>query len=164
MQGLQAYVSAGRSAGSWCPGAAVASGRSPAYSQTAFSSVPVPLQVRLLGASLSCHHPQAAAHLTWPVPALLPSLQVQLLGATLSIGRPSGYVDPGKAAAAATVAAEALARFQVASLLLPCSCPLLFLGLLPPLFLVGKRGWLVWVSGVLLLGPCSTLCCAACVP
>jgi splicing factor U2AF subunit len=38
--------------------------------------------------------------------------QVQLLGATLSIGRPSGYVDPGKAAAAATVAAEALARFQ----------------------------------------------------
>lgn len=39
--------------------------------------------------------------------------QVQLLGATLSIGRPSGYVDPGKAAAAATVAAEALAKFQV---------------------------------------------------
>jgi len=42
-------------------------------------------------------------------------LQVQLLGATLSIGRPSGYVDPGKAAAAATIAAEALARFQVAT-------------------------------------------------
>ena len=39
--------------------------------------------------------------------------QVQLLGATLSIGRPSGYVDPGKAAAAATIAAEALAKFQV---------------------------------------------------
>jgi splicing factor U2AF subunit len=44
---------------------------------------------------------------------LPPLLQVQLLGATLSIGRPSGYVDPGKAAAAAIVAAEALARFQV---------------------------------------------------
>lgn len=42
---------------------------------------------------------------------------MQLLGATLSIGRPSGYVDPGKAAAAATVAAEALARFQVAVVL-----------------------------------------------
>ncbi|EFN57106.1 hypothetical protein CHLNCDRAFT_143928 [Chlorella variabilis] len=41
--------------------------------------------------------------------------QVQLLGATLSIGRPSGYVDPGKAAAAATVAAEALAKFQAES-------------------------------------------------
>ncbi|KAL4419535.1 hypothetical protein ABPG77_005766 [Micractinium sp. CCAP 211/92] len=41
--------------------------------------------------------------------------QVQLLGATLSIGRPSGYVDPGKAAAAAVVAAEALARFQAES-------------------------------------------------
>ena len=39
--------------------------------------------------------------------------QVQLMGATLSIGRPSGYVDPGKAAAAAVMAAEALARFQV---------------------------------------------------
>ena len=38
---------------------------------------------------------------------------MQLLGATLSIGRPSGFVDPGKAAAAATVAADALARFQV---------------------------------------------------
>lgn len=49
--------------------------------------------------------------------------QVQLLGATLSIGRPSGYVDPGKAAAAATVAAEALARFQVASCPSPaCVC------------------------------------------
>ncbi|KAL4433887.1 hypothetical protein ABPG75_000328 [Micractinium tetrahymenae] len=41
--------------------------------------------------------------------------QVQLLGATLSIGRPSGYVDPGKAAAAAVVAAEALAKFQAES-------------------------------------------------
>ncbi|PSC69139.1 spindle assembly abnormal 6-like protein [Micractinium conductrix] len=42
--------------------------------------------------------------------------QVQLLGTTLSIGRPSGYVDPGKAAAAAVVAADALARFQAESL------------------------------------------------
>ena len=50
-----------------------------------------------------------------PLPACLglPRLQVSLMGATLSIGRPSGYVDPGKAAAAATVAAEALAKFQV---------------------------------------------------
>ena len=39
--------------------------------------------------------------------------QVQLLGQVLSIGRPSGYVDPGKAAHAAHVAAEALAKFQV---------------------------------------------------
>lgn len=38
--------------------------------------------------------------------------QVQLLGQTLSIGRPSGYVDPAKAAAAAQSAAEALAKFQ----------------------------------------------------
>ena len=53
-------------------------------------------------------------------------------------------------------------------LLLPCSCPLLFLGL--PTFVSGallgwERGWLVGVfrapAG---LGPCSTLCCAARVP
>jgi hypothetical protein len=48
-----------------------------------------------------------------------PLLQVQLLGQTLSIGRPSGYVDPAKAAAAAQSAAEALARFQVSLRPLP---------------------------------------------
>lgn len=40
-------------------------------------------------------------------------MQVQLLGQSLSIGRPSGYVDPAKAHAAAQMAAEALAKFQV---------------------------------------------------
>ncbi|KAL6779338.1 UAF4 [Auxenochlorella protothecoides x Auxenochlorella symbiontica] len=37
---------------------------------------------------------------------------VSLMGATLSIGRPSGYVDPTHAAAAARSAAQALARFH----------------------------------------------------
>lgn len=37
---------------------------------------------------------------------------VSLMGATLSIGRPSGYVDPAHAAAAARSAAQALARFH----------------------------------------------------
>lgn len=74
-------------------------------------------------------------------------LQVQLLGATLSIGRPSGYVDPGKAAAAATVAAEALARFQVAS----CPCPLLFLPL-GPLPSIWSSGEVVWLGSGLQLG------------
>lgn len=41
--------------------------------------------------------------------------QVQLMGTTLSIGRPSGYVDPTKAQAAAQAAAEALSRFQAES-------------------------------------------------
>lgn len=65
-----------------------------------------------LGASSCCCRPccppRRCPRRTGP-----PASQVQLLGATLSIGRPSGYVDPGKAAAAAVVAAEALARFQV---------------------------------------------------
>ena len=38
--------------------------------------------------------------------------QVQLLGQTISVGRPSGYVDPSKAASAATAAAAALDAFQ----------------------------------------------------
>jgi hypothetical protein len=37
------------------------------------------------------------------------------MGTTLSIGRPSGYVDPTKAQAAAQAAAEALSRFQAES-------------------------------------------------
>jgi hypothetical protein len=41
--------------------------------------------------------------------------QVPLMGQTLSIGRPTGYVDPVKAYAAAQAAAEALARFQADS-------------------------------------------------
>lgn len=41
--------------------------------------------------------------------------QVPLMGQTLSIGRPTGYVDPGKAFAAARAAADALARFQAES-------------------------------------------------
>lgn len=45
--------------------------------------------------------------------ALALNAQVQLLGQTISVGRPSGYVDPHKAAAAAQAAALALAAFQV---------------------------------------------------
>ncbi|EFJ49883.1 hypothetical protein VOLCADRAFT_89331 [Volvox carteri f. nagariensis] len=44
--------------------------------------------------------------------ALALNAQVQLLGQTISVGRPSGYVDPQKAAAAAQAAAQALAAFQ----------------------------------------------------
>ncbi|GLI69369.1 hypothetical protein VaNZ11_013962 [Volvox africanus] len=44
--------------------------------------------------------------------ALALNAQVQLLGQTISVGRPSGYVDPHKAAAAAQAAAQALAAFQ----------------------------------------------------
>ncbi|KAG2485483.1 hypothetical protein HYH03_015757 [Edaphochlamys debaryana] len=44
--------------------------------------------------------------------ALALNAQVQLLGQTISVGRPSGYVDPTKAAIAATAAAGALAAFQ----------------------------------------------------
>ncbi|GMH32560.1 hypothetical protein BSKO_00394 [Bryopsis sp. KO-2023] len=44
--------------------------------------------------------------------ALQLSGQVQLFGQSISVGRPSGYVDPGKAAAAAQAAAAALAAFQ----------------------------------------------------
>jgi splicing factor U2AF subunit len=40
---------------------------------------------------------------------------VAVMGSTLSIGRPAGYVDPGKASSAAQTAAEALARFQAES-------------------------------------------------
>lgn len=46
--------------------------------------------------------------------ALQLSGQVQLFGQSISVGRPSGYVDPGKAAAAAQAAAAALAAFQAA--------------------------------------------------
>lgn len=38
--------------------------------------------------------------------------QVQLFGQTISVGRPSGYVDPSKAAKAAQAAAAALAAFN----------------------------------------------------
>lgn len=41
--------------------------------------------------------------------------QIQLAGSALSIGRPTGYVDPVKAQAAAQSAAEGLARFQAES-------------------------------------------------
>ncbi|GLC45602.1 hypothetical protein PLESTB_001784400 [Pleodorina starrii] len=44
--------------------------------------------------------------------ALALNAQVQLLGQTISVGRPSGYVDPHKASAAAQAAAQALAAFQ----------------------------------------------------
>ena len=44
--------------------------------------------------------------------ALQLSGQVQLFGQSISVGRPSGYVDPGKAAAAAQAAAVALAAFN----------------------------------------------------
>ncbi|PNW71153.1 hypothetical protein CHLRE_16g695450v5 [Chlamydomonas reinhardtii] len=44
--------------------------------------------------------------------ALALNNQVQLLGQTISVGRPSGYVDPSKAASAATAAAAALDAFQ----------------------------------------------------
>eukprot|EP00210_Caulerpa_lentillifera_P001788 g1718.t1 len=44
--------------------------------------------------------------------ALQLSGQVQLFGQTISVGRPSGYVDPSKAAAAAQAAAAALAAFN----------------------------------------------------
>ncbi len=45
--------------------------------------------------------------------ALQLSNQVQLLGQAISVGRPSGYVDPSKAQAAAQAAAAALSAFQV---------------------------------------------------
>ena len=38
--------------------------------------------------------------------------QVQLLGQPISVGRPSGYVDPSAAQAAALKAAEALERYR----------------------------------------------------
>lgn len=44
--------------------------------------------------------------------ALQLSGQVQLFGQSITVGRPSGYVDPGKAAAAAQAAAAALAAFN----------------------------------------------------
>lgn len=44
--------------------------------------------------------------------ALQLSNQVQLLGQAISVGRPSGYVDPSKAQAAAQAAAAALSAFQ----------------------------------------------------
>eukprot|EP00803_Ostreobium_quekettii_P000471 evm.model.scf_2176EXC.2 EVM.evm.TU.scf_2176EXC.2 scf_2176EXC:19396-21727(-) len=44
--------------------------------------------------------------------ALQLSGQVQLFGQSISVGRPSGYVDPSKAAAAAQAAAAALAAFS----------------------------------------------------
>lgn len=44
--------------------------------------------------------------------ALQLSGQVQLFGQSISVGRPSGYVDPSKAAAAAQAAAAALAAFN----------------------------------------------------
>jgi hypothetical protein len=47
--------------------------------------------------------------------ALQLSGQVQLLGQAISVGRPSGYVDPTSAQAAAAQAAAALAAFKVCS-------------------------------------------------
>ncbi|KXZ48038.1 hypothetical protein GPECTOR_31g402 [Gonium pectorale] len=44
--------------------------------------------------------------------ALALNAQVTLLGQTISVGRPSGYVDPSKAATAAQASAQALAAFQ----------------------------------------------------
>ena len=51
------------------------------------------------------------------VSLVLPA-QVQLLGQPISVGRPSGYVDPSAAQAAALKAAEALDRCVG-----PCCCP-----------------------------------------
>lgn len=45
--------------------------------------------------------------------AYFPVSQVQLLGQPISVGRPSGYVDPSTAQAAALAAAEALDRYKV---------------------------------------------------
>jgi len=46
--------------------------------------------------------------------------QVQLLGQPISVGRPSGYVDPSAAQAAALKAAEALDRCVGLMLSHPC--------------------------------------------
>ena len=46
------------------------------------------------------------------LPPPRPPLQIQFMGQAMSVNRPSGYVDPSKAAVAAQAATHALTAFQ----------------------------------------------------